>query len=157
MPGFSIVHVGFGHLVGYEYSSYGTEFLQRISTQKVATQCITLTVHILQMANLASIDNWQSPGPENSTTLLAAIVFRLSCPRMCKMISLPPIPGNRLPTKLTLMHSGNLNQVSPAMTGIATSATPRPIAKQPTAPEEQVSYSLLVSMNTPSDTTTVLT
>lgn len=90
------------------------------------------------MANRASQDKCARPGPVNSTTLSAATVLRFSSFMMYKMVSLPPIPGLGVLINRILTVSGILNQVSPVMSGMTTSATPKPIARAPTEPAEQV-------------------
>ena len=97
-----------------------------------------LTVVIFAIANRASQLKCCSPGPVNSTTRSEATVFRFSCCRTYKIVSLPPIPGGGVPIKRILTLSGTLNHVSPVMSGIVTSETPSPMDRQPRDPAEQV-------------------
>jgi hypothetical protein len=96
------------------------------------------TAHIFEIANLASQDKCCNPGPVNSTTLSAATVFRFSCCKMYRIVSLPPIPGLREFIRRIFTLSGTLNQVCPVISGIVTSEAPRPMARAPTEPAEQV-------------------
>jgi hypothetical protein len=96
-----------------------------------------LTVVIFPIANLASQLKCCNPGPVNSTTRSEATVFRFSCCMIYRIVSLPPIPGGGVPTKRMLTLSGTLNHVSPVISGIVTSDTPRPIERQPKDPAEQ--------------------
>ena len=54
------------------------------------------------------------------------------------MVSLPPMLGGGVPTNRMLTLSGTLNHVSPVMSGMVTSETPRPMERQPREPAEQV-------------------
>lgn len=138
-----ILYVRLSDLVRLADSSNRAKLLNSGQRRSILRPSAVLTVHMLHIANRASIDRCLSPGPVNSTILLAATVLRFSSLRMCRMTSLPPIPASSSPVKTILMHSGTLSHVSPVMRGMATSAMPSPIPRLPTAPDEQVSSSLV--------------
>lgn len=97
-----------------------------------------LTVDMLAIANLASHDRYCNPGPVNSTIRSAAMVFRLNCFKMYRIVSFPPTPFGGLLTRRRFTDFGTLNHVCPVTNGMHTSVAPMPMDKQLIAPAEHV-------------------